>query len=134
MKATDRRAYGLAAFIGGAGVMHFVSPSFFDSVVPRWMPGRPRTTTYLSGVAELVGAGLVLTPATRRIGGWWCVLLLLGVYPANIQMALDGGVQDAPPSPLNSAAAAWIRLPMQFPMIWSAYRVARDAAPQRLVR
>jgi uncharacterized membrane protein len=106
--------------------MHFVRPQFFDDIVPSWMPGRPRTTTYVSGAAELLAAALVLNPRTRRIGGWWSVVTILGVYPANIQMALDGGVPDAAP-PLNSPAAAWARLPLQIPMIWRAVRVAREA-------
>jgi uncharacterized membrane protein len=127
MEHDDRLALGLAAFIGGAGVMHFVTPSFFDAIVPRWMPGRPRMTTYLSGVAELLGAVLVADPRTRRIGGWWCLAVFLGVYPANVQMALDGGVADAPSSTMNSAVAAWVRLPFQIPMIWAAWRVARGS-------
>jgi len=107
--------------------MHFVTPSFFDAIVPRWMPGRPRMTTYLSGVAELLGAVLVADPRTRRIGGWWCLAVFLGVYPANVQMALDGGVADAPSSTMNSAVAAWVRLPFQIPMTWAAWRVARGS-------
>jgi uncharacterized membrane protein len=107
--------------------MHFVRPEFFDVIVPKWMPGRPRTTTYVSGIAELVAAGLVLNPRTRRLGGWWSVVTILGVYPANIQMAIDGGLPGAAPRPFDGAAAAWARLPMQIPMIWRAVRVAREA-------
>ena len=104
--------------------MHFVSPRFFDAVVPKWMPGSARTTTYVSGIAELVGAMLILNPSTRRRGGWWAFATFIVVFPANIQMALDGGIEDAPAGPMNSAAAAWIRLPFQIPMIWHSYKVA----------
>lgn len=124
MRPEDRRALGLAAFIGGAGVMHFVRPGFFDAIVPEWMPGAARTVTYVSGAVELTGALLVANRRTRRIGGWFCFLTFLGVYPANIQSALDGGIADAPP-PLDSAAAAWLRLPLQLPLLWWAQRVAR---------
>jgi len=124
MRAADRRALGLAAFIGGAGVMHFVRPDFFDAIVPEWMPGPKRTTTLVSGAVELTGALLVANPRTRRIGGWWCLLTFLGVYPANIQSALDGGITDAP-GPFNTAAAAWLRLPLQIPLFLWASRVAR---------
>lgn len=108
------------------GVLHFATPAPFDSLVPRWMPGRARTWTYLSGVAELVGAALVASPRTRRIGGWWCAATIAGVYPANVQAALDGGMSTAPP-PFDSASVAWARLPLQFPMVWEAVRVARSA-------
>lgn len=112
--------------IGVPGVLHFVTPKFFDAVVPRWMPGRARTVTHVSGVVELAGAALVLNPSTRRLGGWWCLATFLAVYPANIQMALDGGLEGAPP-PMGSAAAAWVRLPFQLPMLWLAHCVAVEA-------
>lgn len=47
--------------------------------------------------------------------------MLIGVFPANIQAALDGGMKDLDP-PMNSAAVAWARLPLQIPMIWAALR------------
>jgi uncharacterized membrane protein len=125
MRPEDRRALGLAAFIGGAGVLHFVRPDFFDAIVPDWIPGSKRTTTLVSGAFELTGALLVANPRTRRLGGWWCLLTFLGVYPANIQSALDGGIADAP-APFDSAAAAWARLPLQVPLFVWAWRVARD--------
>lgn len=121
----SRWALGLAAFIGAAGVMHFVRPSFFDPLVPKWMPGDARTTTYASGVAEIASAVLVANPRTRRIGAWACFLTFLGVYPANIQMALDGGAPHADPP--VSATAAWVRLPLQLPMLLWARKVARES-------
>jgi len=117
-----RSALGLAAFIGAAGVAHFVRPQFFDPIVPDWMPGAARTTTYVSGVAELTSAALVANPRTRKLGALVCLLTFIGVYPANIQAALDGGIEGADP-PLDSAAAAWIRLPFQIPMFVWAWRV-----------
>lgn len=126
MRREDRRALGLAALIGGAGVLHFVRPELFDSIVPGWMPGSKRTVTLVSGVAELAGAALVANPATRRIGGWFCFLTFLGVYPANIQSAFDGGLADAAP-PFDSALVAWLRLPLQVPLLLWARRVALEA-------
>jgi len=105
--------------------MHFVSPSFFDVIVPDWMPGSKRTVTYVSGMAELTAAVLVANPSTRRLGGWAALATFVGVWPANVCMAVDGGMPDAP-APMNSALAAWIRVPMQLPMFWLAYQVARD--------
>jgi uncharacterized membrane protein len=105
--------------------MHFVKPDFFDPIVPAWMPGAARTTTYVSGAVELTGAVLVANPRTRRFGAWFCFLTFLGVYPANIQAALDGGMAGADP-PLDSAAVAWLRLPLQIPLLVWARRVARE--------
>ena len=44
---------------------------------------------------------------------------------ANWQAALDGGMKEQDP-PFDSAAAAWIRLPLQLPMLWGAWRVAHS--------
>ena len=116
----------VSALLGGAGVLHFVSPDFFDSMVPEWMPGPPRAITYLSGAAELTAAALVARPRTRRVGGLVALGTFVVVFPANIWAALEGGMEGAEP-PFDSATAAWIRLPFQVPMIWAAYLVHRDA-------
>jgi uncharacterized membrane protein len=130
MKGRNLPALGLAAFIGGAGVAHFVKPEFFDAIVPDWMPGSKRTVTLVSGAVELAGAALVAVPRTRRLGAWWCLATFVGVFPANIQSALNGGIADAPP-PFNTKAAAWGRLPLQAPMILWARSVARSATAGR---
>ncbi len=116
----------MLALMGGAGVTHFTNPTFYDPIVPRWMPGRPRIWTYASGVAELACAGLMLRSKTRKLGGWASFVTILAVWPANWQLALDGGMPDAKP-PMNSAAVAWARLPLQLPMLWGALNVARSA-------
>ena len=61
---------GMVALMGGAGVTHFTNPGFYDPLVPAWMPGSARTWTYVSGVAELACAGLMIRRSTRRLGGW----------------------------------------------------------------
>jgi uncharacterized membrane protein len=121
-----RRAVGLATLLGTAGTLHFVRPTFFDPIVPPWMPGRARTTTYVSGVAELASAVLVAFPRTRRLGGWAAAATFLSVFPANIDVAMRGGMSWVDP-PFDSAAAAWLRLPVQIPLIVWGRRVALDA-------
>ena len=101
MRAEDTRALGLAVFIGTAGAMHFVRPHFFDAIVPDWMPGTKRQVTLVSGGVELASAVLVATPSTRRVGALACLLTFIGVYPANIQSALDGGSGVASPAPAD---------------------------------
>jgi uncharacterized membrane protein len=119
-------ALGLAAFIGGAGVMHFVRPQFFDDVVPDWMPGDPRTTTYASGVVEIAAGALIAVPRTRRAGALLALATFVGVYPANIWGAVQGGYPNVEGFG-GTAAAAWLRLPLQIPMIWWAWTVAQRA-------
>ena len=77
----------------------------------------------VSGIAE-VGCGvLLLIPRTRRLGARASALLLVAVFPANVQMALDGGDRTAS-FPANSALLAWLRLPLQAPLIWWALSFA----------
>ena len=117
----DRSRLALAAFIGFAGVAHFLIPQFYERIIPRWI-GHERALVRWSGVAEILCAGLIALPRTKRIGCWITLVLLVVVYPANIQMALDAGKPHDPES-----WGAWLRLPLQVPMwIW-AYRNASRA-------
>jgi uncharacterized membrane protein len=120
------RPYRLALLMGGAGTTHFTNPDFYEKIVPDWMPGSKRFWVQASGVVEIACAGLLLVPRTRRAGGWVTAGTLVTVWVANIQAAIDGGMPDAKP-PFDSAAAAWIRLPLQLPMIYDAVQVARTS-------
>lgn len=122
--AEKARAAAVVGILGGAGVMHFVNPQFFDPIVPKWMPGSARLVTYVSGVFEIASGALVANPRTRKWGALLAFVTFLGVWPANIQAALDGGMKDLDP-PMDSAAVAWIRVPFQLPMIWLAWKVYR---------
>ena len=77
----------------------------------------------MSGLAELVCAfGL------RRRARWAApasVAVLAGVFPANLQMALDSGT-GRNPGPSDSRAVAWGRLPLQLAMIWAALQARPD--------
>ena len=114
----------LVAIMGGAGVSHFVAPHVYEPIIPKPLRGHGRFLVYASGVAELACAGLLLSSRTRRAGAWLSFATILGVYPANIQAVLDGGMHHAKP-PMNTRAAAIIRLPFQLPMLWDALRLAR---------
>jgi len=113
----------LCGMLAGVGTLHFVHPRTFDEMIPPAL-GNARAWTYLSGAAEITAAALLAHPRTRRFGGWWAAILLVAVFPGNIQAALDGGTRGAP-APLDSAAAAWLRLPLQIPLVLWALRHAR---------
>lgn len=116
--------WGLVAIIGGSGVLHFTHPGFYRQIVPRPL-GHADAVVALSGAAELVCAGAMILPRTRRLGGWATAALLLAVFPANVQMALDGGLKGAG-FPADNALLAWLRLPLQVPAVMMALSVARD--------
>jgi len=119
----------LVALMAGSAAAHFLVPGFYERIVPRPL-GHARFYVYASGVAELAGSALLALPRTRRIGGWACAALLVVVFPANVQMAVDGGVRGASGLP-GSTLAAWLRLPFQAPLVWWAAWEARRDVPLR---
>lgn len=101
------------------GVLHFVIPKTFEAIVPDYLPAH-RELVYASGVTELGGALMTAHPRTRRAGGWLLLATLVGVYPANIHMALH---PERFPEVPGGQAALFARLPLQFVMgylVWKA--------------
>lgn len=123
-----RGAAAVAAAFAVSGVVHLVRPQVFEPIVPRALP-RPRQLVLVSGVAELVCAAGLAMPATRRVAGPASAALLVAVFPANVQMAVDAvhGARGALPDRRRTARAAvtLARLPLQLPLVrwaWSAGR------------
>lgn len=115
-------ARALAGLLTVSGVLHFARPRPFDTIVPRALPGSPRTWTYLSGAAELGVAAALAYPGTRRLGGLAAAGLFAAVFPANVRMAVDW--RHAPPL---RRAVAYGRLPLQVPLVLWGLRVYRDS-------
>ncbi|GHI83626.1 DoxX family protein [Streptomyces xanthophaeus] len=113
----------LAGLLAAGAVAHAVAPRQFDATVPRSLPGSPRQWTYASGVAELALAAGVAHPRTRRVAALAAAAFFVGVFPANVKMAVDARRR----SPAVRAAALG-RLPLQVPLVVWAHRVSRAAA------
>ncbi|MGW6790712.1 DoxX family protein [Streptomyces chartreusis] len=125
MPRSERSPLLLAGLLATAGVAHFAVPRQFDAIVPRSLPGSPRTWTYASGVAELaLAAGLAL-PRTRKPAALAAAAFFVGVFPANVKMAVDR--RDRP---AREKAVAFGRLPLQIPLVLWARGVARSAEGQ----
>jgi len=108
----------------GIGTLHFVQPKSFDGLIPKSL-GNPRAWTYGSGAAEVAGGLLLANRRTRRFGAWWVAALFVAVFPGNVKAVVDGGMDGMPP-PLDSPLAAWLRLPLQVPLVLWALRHTRD--------
>ncbi|MEZ2120769.1 MULTISPECIES: MauE/DoxX family redox-associated membrane protein [unclassified Corynebacterium] len=104
-----------------AGLMHFLRPDGFDRLVPEQLPGAQRAWTYGSGYLELATALLLAIPGTRRIGGLVTTFLMLGVWPGNMKMAWDFRRK----SPWLRSIA-FLRLPLQIPLIRAGLRIWRE--------
>ncbi|MEV6102136.1 hypothetical protein [Nocardia sp. NPDC051981] len=116
------RALALAALLLGSGVLHFLAPKPYDTLIPPQLPGKPRTYTQVSGVAELISGALLVVPRTRGLGARLAVLILLAVFPGNLQMAADWLRSDRP---LPLKVGALLRLPLQIPLITTARKIYR---------
>lgn len=112
----------------GVGVLHFAAEGFFTQIVPPFFPA-PRLLVWISGVAEIALALLLIPARTRRLAGFGLVALYVAVFPANIYMAVANlQLYDMPawfhqPSPL----ALWLRLPLQLVFIAWALWVSKPA-------
>jgi uncharacterized membrane protein len=82
--------------------------------MPPWLP-EPVLLIYLSGIAELAAAlGLILKLRWAPI---FTALTLIAIWPANWWFAFDSLGKD-----VALAVAAWVRLPLQIPLIFWAMR------------
>ncbi len=120
---SNRSAHLLGLGFIGAGVAHFVRPDFYVAIMPRWVPYRVAVQRS-AGVAEVVlGAGMFLG-RTRSWAARGLVWLLVLVFPANIDMAInkvgfrrgeDGRLIRREGAPVG--VRNWMRLPLQFVLI-----------------
>ncbi len=98
-----------------AGSYHFVNPRFYRRMMPPWIPLHT-PIVFISGVVEIVLAILLLPSITRVYAAWGIIILLILIFPANIQMMLNFYRKHNP--------YLWItilRLPLQPLLIWWAW-------------
>jgi len=110
---------GLAALFVVAGANHFVSTEFYVGIMPAYFPLHLQLV-YLSGLLEMLGGAAVLVPQARSRAGWLLISLLVAVFPANLNMALN---PDQFPG--LSALTLYARLPVQGLLIAWAYWATR---------
>ena len=111
----------LAAGMVLAGVMHFVRPERYESIVPPYLPW-PAALVAVSGVCEIALGLLLVVPQTRRFAAWGLVALFVAVFPANVYLYQHQELLPAPP------LLHLLRLPLQAVLIWGAYRYTRPEA------
>lgn len=113
---------GLAIFMAGAGILHFVNPRPYVQHLPEVVPFRAELVA-LTGVMEFVlAAGLVGPRGLRRPTGIALAVFLVLVLPANVYAA----VSQVPIDGIPTGWLRWARLPFQLPLIaaalWSTRR------------
>ena len=111
------------------GIYHFIDQDFFEAIVPTWF--RYATFANLaSGGAEIVLGLMLIIPKFRRVGAWGLLILLVAVYPANIDMFINdidvqtnaSGVVERVVDAEGVRLRNFIRLPFQFLFVWLVWR------------
>jgi uncharacterized membrane protein len=111
----------MALFYLAAGINHFVHPNMYVSIMPRFLPKSSLgPLVAISGIFEAVLGLMLIAPATRNLAAWGIITLLVVIFPANIQMAIDFTRRH------NAFAwLTWLRLPVQGLLIWWAYKFTK---------
>lgn len=109
-----------ALFMVYAGVQHFLKPSFFVPFVPPFLPFKT-AVVYVSGVFE-IGFGLLLFfKKYAKTAAWGILVLLLLFLPIHIWDVIS----ETPV--IGSKTAAWIRLPIQFLLIFLIWKIKNNS-------
>jgi uncharacterized membrane protein len=105
-----------------AGTLHFIIPDSYVKMMPSYIPYHLELV-YLSGLFEILLGIFILIPKYSKYAAWGIILLLIAVFPANINMAINHII----PSFMENLSykmqqiILWIRLPMQGVLILWAY-------------
>lgn len=119
LKSKTIGLYIMAALYTVAGINHFIHPSVYISIIPPWLSYKLFLVN-ISGASEILFGLLLLPIASRRVAAWAIILLLIAIFPANIQMSINYY--------RSNNANFWLtllRLPLQFILIWWAWIYAR---------
>lgn len=114
----DIHRYIIAGLFMLTGLLHFIRPQVFVSIMPDYIPYH-LTMVYVSGVAEFLGGLGILISQTQYWAGWGLILLLIAVFPANINMTVEAIQKQG----LGNwwSMATILRLPLQFVLIYWVY-------------
>ncbi len=102
------------------GTYHFVNPEFFIRIMPDYIPNH-RALVFWSGVAEVAGGIGILIPFFKIYAAWGLILLLIAVFPANIDMFIKGYQKQG--WSLYTYLTL-LRLPLQFVLIYWVFWAA----------
>lgn len=107
--------YLMSLMYFAAGLYHFINPKMYLRIMPSYLPFH-LPLVYISGAAEIIISMLLIPEATRSLGAWLTIALLIAVFPANIQMAVNFWQKQHP-----GLWMAIVRLPLQIVLIYWAW-------------
>ena len=107
--------YLMALFYIVAGMNHFIHPEFYIRIMLSFIPWHVEIV-WISGLLEVVLGIMVLIPSWVRVASWGLILLLIAIFPANINMAFNESLHFG-----ISPIWLYLRLPLQFVLIAWAF-------------
>jgi uncharacterized membrane protein len=112
--------FALAIMFAFTGIAHFNRLRHdLVKMIPGFFP-QPMLIIYLTGIFEYLGAAGLLIPRFRALAGICLILLLAGMFTANVNAALKKMTLGGKP-----VTELWLRAPMQIlfiGLIWWASR------------
>ncbi|MBL7909759.1 MAG: hypothetical protein JNJ41_01735 [Bacteroidia bacterium] len=109
-----------------AGIYHFINPTFYLKIMPDYIPAH-LTMIYLSGAIEIILGITLLIKKFQKTAGWLIILMLIAFLPVHIKMIQDTWIS------LNiKFITALVRLPLQFVLIYWAYKTCNLRLPKLL--
>jgi len=100
-----------------AGLNHLVNPYFYKTFIPKPLP--LLAVNYIFGIIEFgLGAGLLI-PGYRRYAALGLLILMIFFLPFHL---IDVFRKDPA---IGSKLLAYIRLPLQFVLIWWAWYISK---------
>jgi uncharacterized membrane protein len=114
----DSVRYALALMFVFTGIAHFNKMRHdLARMIPSFFP-QAMLIVYITGICEFLGAAGLLIPGFRSLAGICLILLLIGMFTANVNAALKEVTLRGKP-----VTALWLRTPMQIlfiGLIWWA--------------
>lgn len=98
-----------------AGLNHFRNPKMYIKIIPDFFPN-PSLLNKISGFAEILLSVALCVPLLTHYAAIGIILLLIAVFPANLNMLLNKKASFGLPKWL-----LLLRIPLQFILIFWAY-------------
>lgn len=99
-----------------AGVSHFTKPKLYERIMPPYIPEH-KTMVLLTGILEMVLGFMVLNVDTQSNAAWGIIGLLILFLPVHVHMLRNEKAAMKLPR-----WVLWLRLPLQFALIYWAYQ------------
>jgi len=115
----------LSIFLIFGGVQHLISPNNYISFVPSFLPFT-MAIIFLSGLFEVLFGVALFFKKLEVLGAWGILILMILFLPVHIW-----DVFSNTPA-IGSHNAALIRLPIQFSLIFIAWKVKNNVSKHKL--